>query len=155
MTTAPHGTGASAAAAPQRTEPTGKAPLTTDEHLQIGEVSARTELSIKTIRHYDEVGVVVPSARSAGGFRLYTAEDVDRLLAIRRMKPLGFSLEEMRRLLAALDTLNSSSATEQQRAEACTHLGECHARAQQACATLTEQLAYARELTAQLAAYNT
>ena len=36
------------------------------ELLQIGEVSARTELSIKTIRHYDDVGLVVPSARSYG-----------------------------------------------------------------------------------------
>ncbi|WP_043368340.1 MerR family DNA-binding transcriptional regulator, partial [Mycolicibacterium conceptionense] len=48
--------------------------------MQIGEVAARTELSIKTIRHYDEVGLVTPSARSAGGFRLYTADDVNRLL---------------------------------------------------------------------------
>jgi DNA-binding transcriptional MerR regulator len=76
-------------------------PDTGHEHLQIGEVAARTELSIKTIRHYDEVGLVVPSARSAGGFRLYTTGDVDRLLAIRRMKPLGFSLDEMRQLLVA------------------------------------------------------
>uniref|UniRef100_UPI0024569A0D MerR family DNA-binding transcriptional regulator n=1 Tax=Nocardia cyriacigeorgica TaxID=135487 RepID=UPI0024569A0D len=36
-------------------------------HLQIGQVAERTELSIKTIRHYDEVGLVTPSARSAGG----------------------------------------------------------------------------------------
>ena len=82
------------------------------ELLQIGEVSAHTELSIKTIRHYDDVGLVVPSARSAGGFRLYTGDDVARLIAIRRMKPLGFTLEEMRELLDALAVLDDDTSTE-------------------------------------------
>ncbi|MEV6934127.1 MerR family DNA-binding transcriptional regulator, partial [Streptomyces sp. NPDC051132] len=40
------------------------------EHMQIGEVAARTELSLRTIRHYEETGLVIPSARSQGGFRL-------------------------------------------------------------------------------------
>jgi DNA-binding transcriptional MerR regulator len=123
------------------------------ERLQIGEVAARTELSIKTIRHYDEVGLVRPSARSAGGFRLYTSDDVSRLLAIRRMKPLGFSLEEMRELLDALDTLTAGTATSAQCAQATAYLGECHRRAEEACAKLTRQLAYAHELTEQLARY--
>ncbi|BCI51664.1 MerR family transcriptional regulator [Mycolicibacterium litorale] len=123
------------------------------ERLQIGEVSARTELSIKTIRHYDDVGLVTPSARSAGGFRLYTADDVERLLTIRRMKPLGFTLDEMRDLLAALDTLAGSDAAAAQRDEAAAYLADCHTRAQQACADLARQLAYARELTDRLARY--
>ncbi|MDV3123395.1 MerR family transcriptional regulator [Mycobacterium sp. 21AC1] len=122
-------------------------------HLQIGEVAARTELSIKTIRHYDEVGLVVPSARSTGGFRLYTADDVDRLLAIRRMKPLGFSLDEMRALLAAIDTLTTESAPEDECAQAIAYVGECHGRAREACEKLSRQLDYAHELTAQLAQY--
>lgn len=127
--------------------------MSNQDHLQIGVVATRTELSIKTIRHYDEVGVVMPSARSAGGFRLYTTDDVDRLLAIRRMKPLGFSLDEMRQLLDTLDTLNSPTATIAQRAEAITYVAECHTRAQDACAELSRQLAYAQELTEQLADY--
>ncbi|MET0899660.1 MAG: MerR family transcriptional regulator [Mycobacterium sp.] len=122
-------------------------------HLQIGEVSARTELSIKTIRHYDDVGLVQPSARSAGGFRLYTTDDVNRLLAIRRMKPLGFTLEEMRELLVALETLAAPTADPGQRAEAASYLAECHTRAKEACVTIAEQLAYAQELTDQLATY--
>ena len=44
--------------------------------MQIGEVAARTELSLRTIRHYEETGLVIPSARSQGGFRLYTETDV-------------------------------------------------------------------------------
>lgn len=41
-----------------------------DQHMQIGEVATRTELSLRTIRHYEETGLVIPSARSQGGFRL-------------------------------------------------------------------------------------
>lgn len=75
------------------------------EHMQIGEVAERTKLSLRTIRHYEEVGLVQPSARSKGGFRLYTESDVQRLLLIRRMKPLDFTLEEMADLLGLLDSL--------------------------------------------------
>lgn len=77
------------------------------EHMQIGEVAARTELPLRTIRHYEETGLVVPSARSQGGFRLYTETDVARLMVIRRMKPLGFTLEQMRDLLEATDCLDT------------------------------------------------
>lgn len=75
--------------------------------MQIGEVAARTELSLRTIRHYEETGLVTPSARSQGGFRLYTETDVERLMVIRRMKPLGFSLDQMRDLLDATDRLDN------------------------------------------------
>ncbi|MEE1928503.1 MerR family transcriptional regulator [Streptomyces sp. TRM 70351] len=77
-------------------------------HMQIGEVADRTGLSLRTIRHYEDVGLVTPSARSKGGFRLYTEADVERLMVVRRMKPLDFSLEEMRDLLAATDALTSA-----------------------------------------------
>ncbi|GAA2945066.1 MerR family transcriptional regulator [Streptomyces enissocaesilis] len=77
----------------------------TERQMQIGEVAERTRLSLRTIRHYEEVGLVTPSARSKGGFRLYTGADVERLMVIRRMKPLDFSLEEMRDLLDITDRL--------------------------------------------------
>ncbi|MDW4911274.1 MerR family transcriptional regulator [Streptomyces sp. ADMS] len=76
-----------------------------ERQMQIGEVAERTGLSLRTIRHYEEVGLVIPSARSKGGFRLYTESDVERLMVIRRMKPLDFSLEEMRDLLDITDRL--------------------------------------------------
>ncbi|MFF3316596.1 MerR family transcriptional regulator [Streptomyces sp. NPDC003035] len=79
------------------------------KHMQIGEVAARTELSLRTIRHYEETGLVVPSARSQGGFRLYTETDVARLMVIRRMKPLGFTLDQMRDLLDATDRLDAEA----------------------------------------------
>ncbi|MBB1243845.1 MerR family transcriptional regulator [Streptomyces durbertensis] len=74
-------------------------------HMQIGEVAERTGLSLRTIRHYEDVGLVTPSARSKGGFRLYTEADVERLMVVRRMKPLDFSLEEMRELLEIIDRI--------------------------------------------------
>jgi DNA-binding transcriptional MerR regulator len=79
-------------------------------YMQIGEVAARTELSLRTIRHYEETGLVIPSARSQGGFRLYTETDVARLMVIRRMKPLGFTLDQMRDLLDAGDRLDAEPA---------------------------------------------
>ena len=71
--------------------------------MQIGEVADRIGLSLRTIRYYEEVGLAVPSARSEGGFRLYAEDDVERLRVVMQMKPLGFSLEEMRELLGLLD----------------------------------------------------
>ncbi|MGR8007696.1 MerR family transcriptional regulator [Streptomyces hypolithicus] len=81
-----------------------------DKHMQIGEVAARTELSLRTIRHYEETGLGAPSARSQGGFRLYTETDVQRLMVIRRMKPLGFTLDQMRDLLDATDRLDADAS---------------------------------------------
>ena len=78
--------------------------------MKIGEVAERTALSIRSLRHYDELGLVSPSAHSPGGFRLYTHADVDRLLLIRRMKPLGFSLERMKDFCRALDARDAGAA---------------------------------------------
>lgn len=121
-------------------------------HLQIGQVAERTELSIKTIRHYDEVGLVTPSARSAGGFRLYTEDDIERLLVIRRMKPLGFTLEQMRDLLEALEVLDDPAGAPERRAEAGEIVVECRTIATQSCERLRRQLDYAEEFTALLSA---
>ena len=71
--------------------------------MQIGEVADRTQLSLRTLRHYDEVGLLRPSARSEGGFRLYTTADVEKLLVIRRMKPLGYTLEEMLEVMRLIE----------------------------------------------------
>ena len=73
--------------------------------LQIGQVAERTGLSLRTIRFYEENGLVPPTGRTGGGFRLYGEDAVARLGVIKRMKPLGFSLEEMRELLTLLADL--------------------------------------------------
>ncbi|WP_203338328.1 MerR family transcriptional regulator [Nocardioides limicola] len=78
------------------------------QHIQIGEVAERTGLSLRTIRYYEEMGLVVPDARSTGGFRLYTEADVARLQLVKRMKPLDFTLEETRDLLEVRDALEAA-----------------------------------------------
>ncbi len=131
---------------------TKRVPLDAGGQMQIGLVAARTELSITTVRHYDEVGLVTPSARSTGGFRLYTESDVERLLVIRRMKPLGFTLAEMKDLLDSLDVLVSDSAAQKRRVAAARLLQQCRSKTEQSAAKLRKQLAYAEELSELLAA---
>ena len=77
--------------------------------MQIGEVAARTGLSLRTIRHWDEMGLVVPSERSPGGFRLYTETDIERLELVKTLKPLELRLEQVRELL---DTIVSGDGSD-------------------------------------------
>ncbi|WP_369140786.1 MerR family transcriptional regulator [Modestobacter versicolor] len=77
--------------------------------MRIGELAERTGLSLPTLRHYDETGLLSPSARTAGKFRLYSEADFEKLMVIRRMKPLGFSVEEMRQLLVVVEGLRAST----------------------------------------------
>ena len=80
--------------------------------MHIGELAERSGLSLRTLRHYDEIGLVSASGRTEGGFRLYTDSDYDRLILIRRMKPLGFSLEQMVELLEIIDSLPDASESD-------------------------------------------
>ncbi|MET3919802.1 MerR family transcriptional regulator [Arthrobacter sp. UYEF20] len=75
---------------------------TSSNTMHIGELADRTGLSLRTIRHYDDVGLLPATARTDGGFRVYSADDVKRLMVIKQMKPLGFSLEEMAEILGIL-----------------------------------------------------
>ncbi|QHC60220.1 MerR family transcriptional regulator [Rathayibacter sp. VKM Ac-2760] len=81
--------------------------------MRIGELADRSTLSLRTIRHYDEVGLLKPSGRTEGGFRLYTERDFDRLLLIRRMKPLGYTLDAMTELLRVVDSLEQAESPEE------------------------------------------
>ena len=83
--------------------------------LQIGDVAERTGLSLRSVRHYEEVGLLPPAERSPGGFRLYTDAAVDRLLLVKQMKPLEFTLDEMRALLDAQDELAAGPAPARRR----------------------------------------
>lgn len=69
------------------------------EWLRIGEVSRLTGLTHRTLRHYDDLGLLVPSGRSYSDYRLYSEEDMERLLAIQHLKSLGLSLEEVGQVL--------------------------------------------------------
>ena len=75
---------------------------TSSTTMHIGELAERTGLSLRTIRHYDDVGLLPATARTDGGFRVYSEDDFERLMVIKQMKPLGFSLEEMADILTIL-----------------------------------------------------
>lgn len=78
--------------------------------IKIGEVAERVGLSLRTLRYYEEAGLITPAGRTSGGFRLYSERDVQRLLLIMQMKPLGFSLERMREVMQDLDTIAGRQA---------------------------------------------
>lgn len=82
---------------------------------QIGEVAETVGLSLRTIRYYEEAGLVSPRTRTAGGFRLYAQRDIDRLLLVKQMKPLDLSLEQMRELLSIQDRLADPTTPQEER----------------------------------------
>ncbi len=113
---------------------------------QIGDVMEAVGLSLRTIRHYDEVGLVPPSGRSRGGFRLYTDDDVERLRLIKHMKPLGFSLGEMRDLLEVRDRLAGGVDDGDDREALIQRLGMYARVAEERCARLQLELQMAEAL---------
>ena len=117
--------------------------------MQIGEVAARTELSLRSLRHWEEVGLLRPSGRTEGGFRLYTEADVERILVIRRMKPLGFTLEQMSAAMRDLELLRDPEGGERH-AEARDRLAVLQGEAAARRRKLERQLAMADEFIGQL-----
>lgn len=63
--------------------------------LRVGEVARRTGLTVRTLHHYDQIGLLVPSGRSSGDYRLYGPADLARLLQIENLKSLGLRLGEV------------------------------------------------------------
>src|SRR5712692_6298589 len=79
-----------------------------EECFPIGVLSQRAGVNIETIRYYERSGLLPKPVRSAGGYRLYQSGDADRLRFIRRARDLGFSLDEVRRLLDLADQRSRS-----------------------------------------------
>lgn len=129
--------------------PCGTLDFVTDQDThQIGEVAEGVGLSIRTIRHYDELGIVEPSGRTSGGFRLYTESDIQRLRLVKRLKPLQFSLEEILELLTLLDHDPAASVDDVHptRLQWFVETGEAR------CEVLREQLAASEHVVAELRA---
>jgi DNA-binding transcriptional MerR regulator len=76
---------------------------------QIGGVAERLGVSTRTIKYYEELGLVSPENRSPGGFRLYNASDIERLRRILRLKGMGFSLAAIREFLAVRDAAQEAT----------------------------------------------
>ena len=70
---------------------------------KVGELARQTGLTVRTLHHYDEIGLLSPSHRTGAGHRLYGSEDLARLLQILSLRQLGFSLEEIRECVARPD----------------------------------------------------
>ncbi len=73
------------------------------EAMRVGALAKRTGMSVRTLHHYDAIGVLTPSLRSEAGYRLYTAADIARLQQVKSLRQLGFSLEEVRACLSRDD----------------------------------------------------
>ncbi|MGB3410765.1 MAG: MerR family transcriptional regulator [Microthrixaceae bacterium] len=119
--------------------------MTIDGMHQIGEVAETVGLSLRTIRHWDEVALVPPSGRSAGGFRLYTEDDVERLRLVKSLKPLDLSLEQIRDLLDTRHQLQAEP-NRAERGRLLQRLAVFSALADERCQRLREQLASVEEL---------
>jgi DNA-binding transcriptional MerR regulator len=77
------------------------------DYIQIGELAEKTGLTQRTLRYYEEVGLLAPPSRMAGGFRLYSPDDVARVEQVRQLKQvLGFSLAEIRTIVEAQQQLS-------------------------------------------------
>ena len=87
----------------------------------IGKVAAQTGCNIETIRYYEKESLLPLPGRTEGGHRLYTVAMVERLVFIRRCRELGFSMDEIRRLLSVVDG-------EQVSCERVKHIAEIHLR---------------------------
>ena len=67
--------------------------------LTVGQVAEQFDVTVRTLHHYDEIGLLTPSDRSRAGYRLYTPEDLTRLQHVVVYRRLGFALEEVALLL--------------------------------------------------------
>lgn len=70
---------------------------------RVGEVAENLGVSPRTIKYYEEIGLVEPEERSPGGFRLYGEREVERLGRILKMKSMGYSLAAIREILTVRD----------------------------------------------------
>jgi MerR family copper efflux transcriptional regulator len=92
----------------------------------IGTAARRSGITIKMIRYYESIGLIAPADRTEANYRTYDARDINRLEFVKRARGLGFSLDEIRQLLALWD--DSSRASAEVKALATSHVAELDAR---------------------------
>ena len=84
--------------------------------LQIGEFSRICQVSVKTLHHYDKIGLLVPAeVDQVTGYRYYQVEQIDTMNYIQRLKRYGFSLEEIQQIITLSDEKEISRLLRQQR----------------------------------------
>ena len=87
----------------------------------IGDLAIRAGVTVRTIRYYEELGILEPEERTDGRFRLYSEDQLSRLLIVHNQKGLGFDLERMRGLFL----LKTRSVTVGELAVSCIEYFEC------------------------------
>ena len=117
--------------------------------IRVGEVAERLEVSPRTVKYYEELGLVEPEDRSAGGFRLYGSREIERLERILRMKSIGYSLAAIRELLAVRDTAQEADRVTVLRT-ATEHLREREREASERMLKIREDLRRAESLREEL-----
>ena len=86
--------------------------------LTIGHLARNAGINLETVRYYERVGLLPKAPRSASGYRLFPADATRRLRFIRRAQELGFSLKEIRELLALRVSPRTTNAEIRKRTEA-------------------------------------
>ena len=94
--------------------------------LQRAELARRTGCNLETIRYYEKIGMMTDPPRTASGYRVYDESHVSRLRFILRARKLGFTIEEIRGLLALVDGGTQTCAEVKQRTER--HLADVRAK---------------------------
>jgi DNA-binding transcriptional MerR regulator len=125
------------------------------EGMPIGELARRSGLSARTLRYYEECGLLAPAARSGGGHRVYGPEVLERLRRIRALQDLlGFSLEEIRQVIAAEERVRELRVRYHQEEDAASRrrvLEEAIALAEQQMALVSRRQAGLEAMRAELA----
>ncbi len=78
--------------------------------MNIGEVSSLSEVNSKSIRRYEELGIIPKAGRSLAGYRQYTMNDVHVLKFVKRARELGFSMKDIKQLVSLWRNKNRSSS---------------------------------------------
>ena len=84
------------------------------ELYKIGDVGKRTGVTLRTIRYYEELGLIQPTVRTKGGFRLYAEESIQRLKFIQELKMLDFPLSKIRGLFKIREIAQSGDEASHQ-----------------------------------------
>jgi MerR family transcriptional regulator, thiopeptide resistance regulator len=115
--------------------------------LQVGELARRTGLTVRTLHHYDEIGLLKPSLHTDAGYRLYMPADIARLQQVLSLRQLGFSLDQIRDCLngqrfAPIEVVQCHLARLRQQIE-------CHQKLCDRLETIAARLSMAEEVSAE------
>lgn len=115
-------------------------------YMTVGEVAKKMGVTVRTLQYYDKEGLLSPSTESRGGRRLYTDQDVIQLHQILSLKSLGFSLDDIKNRLVALDTPDAVAHALSEQAAAVRAKLESLSASLQAIETLREEVLQMRSV---------